>query len=84
MPVVPSDRVDGDMVTVEAETVMLYALVAVVPFESTTCTVKLNVPVPVGVPLSTPVLAPRLIPAGIVPDIFDQVFDPTALVAVSV
>ena len=54
-------------------TVMLSACVAVSPFISWACTVKMLVPAPVGVPEITPVLALRASPTGRLPTVVDQV-----------
>ena len=48
-------------------------LVAVDPFVSFTCTVKVEVPALVGVPEITPVELAKLSPVGRLPDVTDQV-----------
>jgi hypothetical protein len=52
---------------------MLRPCVAVLPFASLTCTVKLDVPVVVGVPETTPVVVLSVNPAGKLPAESDHV-----------
>ena len=67
-----------------ALTVILWLCVAVSRLASVTCTVKLDVPVPVGVPLISPLELFSVSPAGNEPVLIDQVYGPAPPLAVRV
>ena len=51
--------------------------VAILPWLSFTCTVKLKLPVAVGLPVITPIVGFKVKPFGRAPDIIDQVKEGT-------
>ena len=73
LPTLPSARVAVVTLTLP-NIVIASALLAVAPFASVTCTVKLLVPAAVGVPLITPIDVFRLKPAGSVPESIPHVY----------
>jgi hypothetical protein len=64
--------------------VRLSVAVAVLVFASSTCTLKLSVPMDVGVPEIAPVLALSDRPAGKPPELIDHVYGPTPPLAAKV
>ena len=63
---------------------MVPLAVAIVPFESVTFTVKLNVPMVVGVPEISPVAAFKVSPGGNEPFVIEKVYGGTPPIATAV